>query len=1221
MKKKTIISHHCEIILFFLSADLLYNPCPFILFLLKLHPVSKNRKPRLQLFQPATILRSWISPTPKSIEHVGTLVDVFASFVALDGSVDAAEAEVALDLLRHAYPEADHGWLARRLQRAFRSPSSTQSLADQITKEMGGKSITSLGLQLYLLIDASTSKKRGLEAFMDLLIMIGKSDLGMLICDEMNDRFHADELLPFTRVIFSASPEADVRVPPQAAHHAFRLYRNDQIIILRNTGEHTLWVGGTAVISGQILRLRSHQRLSMPDWTLSADDLNFFLTCKQQNESRSLFIHETTQGLIVERSKSRQSSMLVKFDTKVTLSVIRPSDISIEGHPTNVEILPTELSLHDKLNLSDGKKVTLEHLRRQAMEAGGRFKLDQSEQTVIASNDPSLLKKGDLLLSPGLAGKVVLKIKFNPETSVGELEVVSAERGVFVRNQLIRQSCELSDGMLIRLSSSQGIRCRFTDGFIDEERTVIRELMLDGVSHQFNESDTETALDNVEFAVSRGEMLCIIGPSGCGKSTLLTAIAGQLKPTRGHIRLNGISLYNHRERLAPFITYMPQEEALNANLTVREHLKHACSIRRPQISYREQSKRIDSILGELALQPLAHRKVGSPGDKSISGGERGRLNLGLDLGSAAEILLFDEPISGLSSKDSEHVAETLKSTAQDKIVIASLHRPGSSVLSLFDKILLLDKGGRIAFFGTSGEMFEYFKNACLELQIPVRRRHNLEQDSAADFVFDVLETPLHNLTQSNNSDHARRFPPRFWQERFESHRLLEGVASGEIPAQTHIGDAPRADDNMPIPISRQRTLKDHVILFQTHLRRSVLSKFRNRGTLYSTILEAPLLAFLIGITLRASEEGRYDFGASTNLIEYLFLSVTVGMFLGLTNSATEILRDKPVLRRERNHRYGTGIYIIAKFSTLALLAIIQSGIYIAVGNHMLEIESMFFYHWFWMSLTAIVGTAMALLISSIVNTERAALSAVPLLLVPQLLLAGALVQFEDMNRGLFQGGEKSREEGAEPFPSKLMPLRYAFEGIIITQATKNWYFRNTHILLSKRDWLKEQVDPDTGETNLTDEQLDRLAILTLAIQRADAAEAPDRATAKTLTKKIVRLGLIGTMQELEDLSVRDENNVHPACQSYYKNEKLGNVTKITNSTRASNALKRDEENDLDDPEDGLAATNSVFLDEWKFWYGKPVSTLKWCLGILGLITSTCLILSILIITKWNRKVT
>ena len=1181
------------------------------------HPESKNRKHRLKLFKPASIIRRWLSVTPKSIEHVGTLVDVFASFVALDGKVDTAEAEVALDLLRHAYPEADHGWLARRLQRAFKEPSSPQSLADTIIRDMSTKSIASLGLQLYLLIDSSASKNRGKTAFLELLTLIGKEQLGKTICDEMSGNFQKEAHLPFTRVIFSELPNADVRIPPSASGHEFRLYRNNLIIIVKNTGKHSLWIGGSAVLPGQILRLRSHQRLSMKDWTLSADDLSFFLSCKQQNSTRSLFIHESNNGLIAERSRSRLSSMLVKFGTSVSLTAINPSKIKVEGHQANPRNSPITLTLHDKLILSNDKTVTLEHLRKQAIDAGSRFKLDQTEQTVIASNDPNLLKKSDLLLSPGLAGKVALKIKFNPQTSRGELEIIEAERGIYVNNQLIKHGCELSDGTLIRLSSSQGIRCRFTDGLIDEERTIIRELKLDGVSHEFNPG--EPALDNIEFTISRGEMLCIIGPSGCGKSTLLSAVAGQLKPTRGHIRLNGISLYMHRDRLAPFITYMPQEEALNPNLTVREHLEHACAIRRPQVSTPEQSKRIDSILAELALQPLAHRKIGAPGDKSISGGERGRLNLGLDLGSAAEILLFDEPISGLSSKDSEHVAETLKSTAQDKIVIASLHRPGSSVLSLFDKVLLLDKGGRLAFFGTSKEMFEYFKHACLELQIPTRRKHNVEQESVADFVFDVLETPLHSLNQTHSSDHARRFPPRFWQEKFESYRLIESVASGEIPAMTQLGDTPRADDNMPIPNTRNRKIKDLLVLFKTHLKRSILSKFRNRGTLYSTILEAPLLAFLIGLTLRASEEGSYEFGAATNLVEYLFLSVTVGMFLGLTNTATEILRDKPILRRERNHRYGTGIYIIAKFSTLSLLAIIQSGIYIAIGNYMLEIESMFFYHWFWMSLTAVVGTAMAILISSTVKTERAALSAVPLLLVPQLLLAGALVKFEDMNRGLFQGGELAREEGAEPFPAKFMPLRYAFEGIIITQSNKNWFTRNTNILIAKRDKLKEQVDPDTGKSKLTTQQQERLKILTLAIQRVDAAEAPDRTSAKTLIKQIVTLGLTGTMQQLENLPVRQKNKIHPSCQSYYKNEKLSNITKITNSARATNALNKNNlqaENKDIIPED----TKSVFLDEWKFLFGHQFSTLKWCLTILGLISSSCLILSILIITKWNRKV-
>jgi len=107
------------------------------------------------------------------------------------------------------------------------------------------------------------------------------------------------------------------------------------------------------------------------------------------------------------------------------------------------------------------------------------------------------------------------------------------------------------------------------------------------------------------------------------------------------------------------------------------------------------------------------------------------------------------------------------------------------------------------------------------------------------------------------------------------------------------------------------------------------------------------------------------------------------------------------------------------------------------------------------------------------------------------------------------------------------------------------------------------------------------------------------------------------MEELEALSVRDEKNIFPPCQSYYKNEKLGNITKITNSIRASNAMNRNKDGD----DQNTAETNSVFLDEWKFWFDKRISTLCWCLSTLGLITSTCLVLSILIITKWNKKVT
>ena len=380
-----------------------------------------------------------------------------------------------------------------------------------------------------------------------------------------------------------------------------------------------------------------------------------------------------------------------------------------------------------------GSNVPIDSLRRKATQTGRRFQLTSGRRDFLISNDPSALSGGDLLLAPGLSPRVVLHIRLEGNDGTGILDVLAADSQVTVDGFPARGLVHLIDGTVIRLSGSQSLRCRFGEGLIDEERSLIESLSVTDLIHDFLPG--LRALDNVNFGIWRGEMMCIIGPSGSGKSTLLAVLSGQLLPSRGHVRLNGISLYDERERLVPFIAYMAQEEALNPQLTVIEHLRHAITIRRPTLSPAEHERRVDGILAELGLQAISRRRVGAPGEKTLRA-ERSRLNLGLDLGSRAEVFLFDEPISGLSSKDSEHVAETLRSLAREKIVIASLHRPGAPVLRLFDRVLLLDNGGRVAFFGTPDGMVSYFRGACEELAIShpgVMAKTPL----GADFVFDT----------------------------------------------------------------------------------------------------------------------------------------------------------------------------------------------------------------------------------------------------------------------------------------------------------------------------------------------------------------------------------------------------------------------------------------------------------------------------------------------------
>ena len=1144
------------------------------------------------------------------MRHAGSLVDMFASFVALDNRVDRSEAEVALDLLRHAFPEADHRWLSRRLHRALAKPKSPTVLASALREELDPDEYVSLGLQLYLLVVASSSAFRGQDAFSKVMHSLGSEEAGAAILAEMQGQ-QTTAPLPFDKVSFATDESADVIMPESMKDFAFCAYRSQDIILVRNLGKDSVWISGSSLAPGQILRLRKHQSIGLPLWTLSADDVIFFLNAARTGHRQTLYLNENGSRLSAERTRSRQSTVRLDFGLNVNVEALSETSISLKSGKKISPGTVYKLPVLESLVLDGGSEASLESLRKQSMETGSRFKMDAGRQECLVSNDPSALKRGDVLLSAGLARKAVLKINYNPQTAEGNLTIVKAERAVLVNNQPVRKRCKLVDGSLIRLSHNQAVRCRFSEGLLDEERAVIREVIVENLNHDFG--NDKVVLDNVSFSIKRGEMLCIMGPSGSGKSTLLSALAGHLKPARGKIRLNGQSLYDHRTRLAPFIASMPQEEALNPQLTVRQHLIHASTIRRPHLSSLEHLKRVDSILAELALQPIARRRVGSPGEKTLSGGERSRLNLGLDLGSPAEIFLFDEPISGLSSKDSEHVAETLHSLSRDNIVIASIHRPGVRVLRMFDKVIILDQEGRIAFHGSPMAMGHYFSEACKELGIrpPARLKNQTTPQTDADFVFDVLETPLHG-TAGRASGGVRRFPSTFWQERFESSQLIDEVARGDKPEHSNLGDLPLSEDQTAVPTrSRRQRGGEWLRLFRTHLQRSLISKFRNRGTIYSILIESPLLALLIGVTLRASPEGSYAFHSGLHLPVYLFLTATIGMFLGLTNSATEILRDSPMLRRERNCRPGTFLYVMAKFLALSLPALLQCGIYTWLGHMMLDIHGMFLIHWAWMSATALCGTAMALAISSIVTTERAALSSVPLLLVPQILLAGALVSFEEMNRGLFEGGDKGRAVGAEPFPARFMPLRYSYEAMMVSQATENPFEKQRRKIQADIDPLKERNDRRlSGEENqgLQPRESKRLKILTESLTRLMASEAETAQQAKDLSHAISNAG---RWQDLDSLL---------AIPPYPEDESIA-TTPVRNffvNNRADLLVSKSE---IDRVDYRKNSKRSIFLAEWKYWLGLTSKTTHACLWILSGCTLLCLLVTTAFLQIRSQRVT
>ncbi|QTN33003.1 ATP-binding cassette domain-containing protein [Akkermansiaceae bacterium] len=1063
-------------------------------------------------------------PGKRAEGQVGALVDAFAAFATLDDILSATEADLILDMLRSAFPEVDHAWLTRRLRRAVKNPKPMQGLATELRESLDETGKLAVGLQLFTLVDAAGRSERSRASFEVFMRRLGQPETGTAILREMRGE-GGDGELPFERLVFGGE-RADVVLPPAAGAQEFRLYRAGDLMLLRNTGTPPLWVRGKSLNTGAFMRVRERQELVIPGWLMTYDDMRFFLDVRKMGSMPSLFIEAGEEGLVAERTRTRGSELRVRFGLEAEVEVLAETGLHVGSKGALAKGDVVHCRNHERIGGAAGFSLTVNDLRKRALQSGRRFRLAAERQEYLVSNDASALGSGDLLLGAKLAPRMVLFIRYDGEGASGSLEIRESGGTVLVDGLPVRQQAALRDGSLIRLSGSQAVRCRFSEGFLDEERTQIESIEVDGLSHFFGKD--ARALDQLNFAVRRGEMLCIIGPSGSGKSTLLAALSGQLKPTRGKVSLNGISLYDERKRLVPFIAHMPQEDALNPQLTVREHLRHAVMVRRPGLSFAEHDRRVDSMLAELGLQALARRKVGSAGDKTLSGGERSRLNLGLDLGSRAEVFLFDEPISGLSSKDSEHVAETLRSLAREKIVIASLHRPGASVLRLFDKVLLLDGGGKMAFFGTPAHMVGYFREACEELGIS-HPSMIAKTPLGADFVFDVLETPLSAIGDGGNTGAARRFPPTFWQERFESVSLLRSLQRDAAPPTRKEAGV---RSGLPIPPSPTRRWRAALLVFFTHFERSLLSKLRNRGTVYSTFLEAPLLAALTAITLRSSPTGSYEFSTALHIPAYLFLSVTVAMFLGLTNSATEILRDRALLRRERNCQPGGFSYVSAKFLALGIVAGVQCFTYLVVGNHFLEIKGVLPYHWIWMTLTALTGTGLALLVSSVVKTERAALTAVPLLLVPQMLLAGALVPYKEMNRGLFDEAKLERERGGVPVPARIMPLRYAFEGMLIAQATRN-PFEIERIRLQR----KIERARDRGD-ELGKDGIERFEMVKEGLRRLLASGASDEREARELVARIRRMVDKGTPIEVATMKVWPESGEAKPTYTYFVNERI-----------------------------------------------------------------------------------
>lgn len=546
--------------------------------------------------------------------------------------------------------------------------------------------------------------------------------------------------------------------------------------------------------------------------------------------------------------------------------------------------------------------------------------------------------------------------------------------------------------------------------FVQEKNKVKIVLVGEDLEYHFKNSDK--GIQKFTFYEESGNLIGIMGGSGVGKSTLVNLLNGKIEPTAGRIHINGHSIQKASHE--GVIGFVPQDDMLFEELTVYQNLYYNARICFSDFSDSLLQKTVHKVLTDLDLLETQDLKVGDPLNKTISGGQRKRLNIALELMREPSVLFVDEPTSGLSSMDSEKVMLLLKDLARKgKLVIAIIHQPSSDIFKLFDKLWMLDKGGFPIYNGNPIDAVVYFKT--MSTQVNAAESECTKCGNVIpEQILQIIEA--NEIDDSGKTTHNRRVPPRAWYTKYKTY--LES----KIKKIRYEERLPPTNFHIP----------DQLKQFRIFSERNFLAKITNVQYILINLLEAPVLAFILGYFSKYNPEGEYIFADNKNLPVYLFMSVVVSLFMGMSVSAEEIFKDRRILERESFLNLSRLSYINSKIFFLFCLSAVQTLSFVLVGNYVLEIQDMTFYYWIILFTTSCFANMVGLNISSALNSIITIYILIPFILVPQLLLGGAMIKFDELHKSI-------AKQSYVPLVGDIMASRWAYEALTVAQFKYNDY--------------------------------------------------------------------------------------------------------------------------------------------------------------------------------------
>ncbi len=590
-----------------------------------------------------------------------------------------------------------------------------------------------------------------------------------------------------------------------------------------------------------------------------------------------------------------------------------------------------------------------------------RVDSDQGD-TLVVGRDP----KADIVLDTPNVSRLHARLERVQDGF--RVEDLGSTNGTWVNGERIRGPTLVRPGDDLRFGPQ---RLNLTgDGQVETRKLVggVTGVRLDAaklIREVGSKKRTFRIVDGVSFSILPGEMVAIMGPSGAGKTSVLTTIAGYTPPSSGNVFMDGMSLYRHYDVFRSAIGYVPQEDVMHRTLTVEEVLFYQAKLNFPaEVRDDEIRDRITTVLRQLDLEGVRDSLVGDEVRRGLSGGQRKRLNVAMELLSEPSVLLLDEPTSGLDARSAMQLIRQCRGLASaGRTVIMTIHQPRREAFDLFDKLLLLTKGGKLAYFGPAREAKRFFTERS---EVPPETARN-----PADYVLDVLD-PL---------DPDRAQEPAHWRKAFKESPLHERFVRSRLRKED------RAIERKAAGRSRKRKANPLRQLI-TLTRRYALLKWRDRGALAVQLAQAPVIG---GLAVLLFHEGRFKSVIDDDITPALFVVMAAAVWFGCSNVAREIVGEKAVFRRERYRNLRPGPYLLSKLLVQGLLVAVQLGLLLAILVPTLPLKGGVVALGGVTLLAGLAAMSMGILVSTIARTPLQAIQLVPLVILPQIMLSGVLM--------------------------------------------------------------------------------------------------------------------------------------------------------------------------------------------------------------------------------------